>query len=189
MFLAVTFELDGLTVTGRGQYSDQGAIPEPAEGRERIVIENPGPELLGAVEVIEDGSGGYTVQPKTDTRPYCQILVGRDDGSGGFASAWSDDYSAFLFDAGETVKVEAVLAMDQALKTKVPGSIEFRTPIVRNGSTDLVVKLSFQSGDAGRELPLTASGIYLITAENAYKVRLLDPSGTVTDQIKIIVSE
>ena len=190
MFLSVFFETTTLAVVSRGQYTDKAAIPTPAAGRSNVVITDPAPELLsGPLEVVDDGAGGYTVQPKADTRPYCRILVGRDDGSGGFSSAWDATYKAFLFDAGETVKVQAVLAMDTGLTAKVPGQLEFRTPIVRNDATDLVVKLSFSDGDAARELPLTVSGIYRITAENAYKVRLLDPDGNLTDQVKIIVSE
>jgi len=144
--------------------------------------------------VMDDEAGHITKIPKAqdapeDTRPFCQILVGRDDGSGGFASAWDETYQAFIFDAQETVKVEAVLAMDTALTVVVPGTHEFRTPIVRNDTVDLVVKLEFVDGAAARTLPLAASGIYRITAENAYKVRLLDPQRIEVNEIKIIVSE
>lgn len=152
-------------------------------------------QVIGGITYIvkTDDKGRVVRYPKpadppVDNRPFCQLLVGTDDSSG-FVSAWDDGYEAFLFETGQVIKIQGTLAMDQALSSLVPGEISFRTPIVRNEEEGRVVLLTFVDGSALRDLTVDRSGIYRVTAENANKVRLLDPNGKVVEELKIIISE
>lgn len=189
MILAVFYDTASMEIKSSGIYTNPEHIPEPEVGQGLATVDSPSESLMAnPLQVMDDGEGGVTVQAQADQRPFCELVLGVDDGSG-FVSRWDPEYKAFLFQVGEGIHVQGVLAMDQGLTQKVPGTIEFRTPIDRNGIPDRVVLLAFDNGDAARTLALDTSGVYLITQEHAYKVRLLDPDGNQVDQVKTIVAE
>ena len=189
MFLVI-FHINGQIIS-KGIYSTNNAIPEQIEGQERIVIENPDISLIeNEIELIQDKNGNYIPQIKQDTRPFCQLILKKDDGSGNFVSAYNPNYGAYLFQAGETIKIEGKLCVDDQLTTPVPGTIEFRTPVLRNNMQDRVYALKFVDGVVEtKTVTIQESGIYRITEKEAYKVRLLGENGEPITQIKIIVAE
>ncbi len=187
MFLAI-FHTNG-TIISKGIYSTESSIPI-IEGQERIVVENPDESLLtNEIELTQDPDGNYVPQPKQDTRPYCQLILKKDDGTGNFVSAYDPNYDAYLFQAGETIKIEGKLCLDQQLTTPIPGTISFRTPVLRNNIQDRVYALEFIDGISEKTVTIQESGIYKITEKEAYKVRLVGENGEVITQIKIIVAE
>ncbi len=146
--------------------------------------------LNNEIEVVQQDDGTYTVQVKQDTRPFCQLILKKDDGNGNLISAYDPNYKAYLFNAGETITIEGKLCLDQGLTTPVPGIIEFRTPVLRNSIQDRVYALKFTDGIVEtKQVTINESGIYKITKKEAYKVRLVGESGEIIDEIKIIVAE
>lgn len=189
MYLAI-YHISG-KILSKGEYPSDKIIPSAPEGQSLLIIENPNTELLSfEIELVDDGQGGYTAQVKQDTRPFCQLLLKKDDGSGNLVSAWDEGYQAYLYQTNENIIIEGNLCADEALTIPIPGTIAFRTPVLRNGLQDKVYFLSFVDGVVQtKTVTIPESGIYKITDKEANKVRLLDENKNQITQIKFIVAE
>lgn len=159
MYLAVFHK--GTSVQGIGWYSDLSGVPVADTGVDRILIENPAPELMtsASLEVVAEGEG-WAVRVKVDNRPTLLLLS---------VSADNDHAASTKVNPTRTeVTCPVGTVLTGTLELKKPdGSLvalteSFRLPVRASDGRERVFLAHFKDGSGTVAMPMKESGIWTI---------------------------